>query len=147
MADTGEGGSSAAPSRQTPPGSSHDTFLAILVRALTSAGARFGLTLLVDGATITGTVITPEEYFELLGQQLNEAWSRNADDPGDFRSALRQMVERGSTSEDSPRRHRQSIHLKDAVILGPGDQLSRVGLWRGSLDHVGGWSLGQLDTT
>lgn len=99
-----------------------------------------GVTLTVGGVIITGNIISTKGYVEELASGFETA--------GEFGVAvgksLREAdIEYGSeqTSDDVE----EIIHLKDAKVLS-GNTVYNVGLWRGKVNSVDGFTIGLLNT-
>ena len=123
-----------------------DPYLADLVRIINcTTTSSIGITLVVSGLTISGSLISGERYFEGIQAMMRGAEGDDSDfasywDPAvvHYRRA-REGLE-GNVSLPS------FIHLRDAVAF-PGGSTNSVGLWRGKLESVDSWSLGQLGKT
>ncbi len=106
-----------------------------------------GITLDVSGITISGKLIPYRAYLDALQAEITESGKASPEKArfdafaSDFADYDRKAIElNGGEVPDS--RH---IHLKDAVCWAPGSRSTLpVGLWRGRLSHVSGWSLGEF---
>src|SRR5215218_2115714 len=134
-----------------------DSFFLALVE-LADKGLNLSIVLLVGGATIEGTIISEEEYHELLSElveasspeQVEQAehlkeFLRGAPSAYD-RAAMRHLDE--GADPESAREVRAAmslpfIHLRDMRILLPdGNFVSMAAPWRGKRSAVDGYWLG-----
>lgn len=117
-----------------------DQFLKTLNAMANEKKITFGLTLVVAGGVIAGTVISAKTYVEEFANSFSDAWPGGQNE--DVRAGLAVWGEPGSESI-----HEDFIHLKDARYVF-GQELVPNGLdgllWRGSLDSISGYSLGAL---
>lgn len=126
-----------------------DWVLSALVEAFTGAHDEsrnsVSVTVQSNGATITGMLISGDEYFENLAAQFREAagpvfadamqeiWS------GRREEGLQQQDQRDERG--LPPATRRYIHMRDVSILA-GPAIVRAPHWRGTLDDITGWCLG-----
>ncbi|WP_416875170.1 hypothetical protein [Kitasatospora sp. SC0581] len=100
------------------------------------------LTLAVDGALVTGTVIPTAEWEDLYVRQVADA------DYYGMRKVVREVIGHLDQAVEGGRRRRAAdprfLHLKDVTVRS-GRSARRLSAWRGPLAAVGGWSLGEPD--
>lgn len=129
-----------------------DQVLEALVRAVNeSPDTKIGIALYVSGLVISGSLIPAGVFFKQLSGLLQEA-----DGPAPLRETVAQLMleisdsysvtghipsseEDGETATILP----VYVHLENAAVwtdATSGGSLS-VGLWRGRLSHVSGWSM------
>ncbi|MEZ3160952.1 hypothetical protein AB1K54_10445 [Microbacterium sp. BWT-B31] len=115
-----------------------DLLLYGLVKGITELGGRWGLTVHVGGATVSGIAIGSREWFDGLLDLMD-----GAGEGGDVvaHSLAQSFMELGpdrlaALSEGF-------LHMRDASILAGGTTLT-MPLWRGALSEVTGWSSGNI---
>ncbi|RZM78704.1 gas vesicle accessory protein GvpU [Leptolyngbya iicbica] len=123
-----------------------DRLLQALALVPEKTSIELGITLNLDGLLVTGFVISQEAYFEQLTQGIRET---KADDEmksllEDFLTELKEPIIK-STAEKAtfPR----FIHLRDAKLYpSEGKGMPSLGstLWRGDIDSVSGFCLGEM---
>lgn len=129
-------------------GNSVDWFLQNLVNIANKSGLEFGVTLVVGGSILSGRLISGKKYFETFAKEFADAF------PGDSREGIYESFaqhgeiysQSNDENDDSP--PPQFIHLIDSRCFYPGNQLpnNKGVLWRGKINAVSGFSLGQLST-
>lgn len=115
-----------------------DPFLKTLNATVNSFNYSFGITLVVGGGVITGTLISAKSFFEGFADSLSQAW------PGGPNEDLRGSYARWGKPE-AAELHEGFIHLKDARYISGQAVVPSTGsglLWRGGIDSVSGFSLG-----
>jgi len=115
----------------------HDPFLKSLNSTVNNFSYSFGVTLVVGGGVISGTLISAKTYFEEFAETFSGAWPGGSD-------VLRDGLA-GWGQEDAADLHPEFIHLKDArYVSGPEFAPSSGAgiLWRGNIESVNGFSLG-----
>lgn len=115
-----------------------DPFLKTLNTTVNEQDISFGITLVVAGGVIAGTVISAKTYIEKFSNTFSSAWPGGQNEH--VRAGLAVWGEPGSE-----RIHENFVHLKDARYVFGKDLVptSLDGmLWRGSLDSISGFSLG-----
>ncbi|MFJ6770954.1 hypothetical protein ACIQOV_08300 [Kitasatospora sp. NPDC091257] len=99
------------------------------------------VTLVLDGALVTGTVVSTETWERLHLSQIGQH------DP-DLRRAVREaLAHLDQAAEDGRRRRRPDprfLHLRDVTVRS-GRTARRLPAWRGLLASVSGWSVGEPD--
>lgn len=131
-----------------------DWFLQEFVYFANRHGLKQGMTLMVSGLVISGTLIGGKEYFEALAEEMASVVT-----DVDTREAVRRWVSRYGAIYDRDEKEPDKetaeelppppsfIHLGDARIWLPGDfpvPTSRGILWRGRLTSVDGFIVGEL---
>ncbi len=129
----------------------------------------FSLTLMVNGQTITGTLIASKKWFELQAGNIKSAaqpeegelglhsiFENWADITGKYNDELKQaksalrdveLPDRFQDAVDEAEIDIMYVHLAGARVDGPNGFQPVEGMpWRGRLDHVSGWSIGELQT-
>lgn len=108
----------------------------------------FGVTVFSSGVVVSGLLIGQDEYNRLLIERLRSA--SGGEEIGaavgtvlDRISQERKAKRKGRTEADLPNPARRFLHLKQAHLVGV-DNVQEVGLWRGNLADVTGWSLGNF---
>lgn len=107
-----------------------------------TAGNSFGITVTFAGSVVSGLAIHSAEWERLwtqevessapaVGQALHFALTTTR--------ALTSRVRSRREEENRPNTAVKHLHLAEAVVFTGGQPL-RVGLWRGRLDMVAGWS-------
>ena len=151
---TNEPGEVAPESQDALPADEGDPDLATLVRIANTGGMSLGVTLLVGGATVSGLLVGSAEFFDGLaaymearggdgGAVLAKLYRQQATD---FREAIGTDFEKAFSAPYVA----TFIHLQDARVFAPGGRYlpTDEGLfWRGRLDSIDGWSIGNLGTT
>lgn len=130
-------------------GNSVDWFLQNLVNIVNTSDLEFGITLVVGGSVVSGRLVGGKKYFETFASEFSAAW--NDESKESIYKAFAQHGDRyeqkeGEEGKDIP--PPQFIHLIDSRCFYPGNQLpnNRGVLWRGKINAVSGFSLGQLST-
>lgn len=121
------------------------TLIDMLVGPDDSHRGSLSLTIQSNGATVTGMLISGEEYFEsmkdILSSSGNSEW---ADATGKVWERLREDGREWTRKREEanlPQQARRFIHMRDVRILS-GSMYLDTSLWRGTLADVTGWSLG-----
>lgn len=134
---------------------SHDVFLDALLGmtvGLDDDGqGGFGVTLIVDGLVVAGTTVSRKVWMEGVLDDLRNATGNITADWADvveglFTKFADRTVEIRTRREEAklPQPRRRYIHLSDVVIVTSDGYVTRK-FWRGSVDSIGGWSLGRID--
>ncbi|HTS97026.1 MAG TPA: hypothetical protein VMI33_10430 [Streptosporangiaceae bacterium] len=144
--------------RRQPP---KDPFLAVLVKAVNGApGWEFGVTLHVNGLIISGLLCSMTSFFEEQAELFRQLGSaETAEARQGFAEVFDALAEQSQSqpgiehangdqavASDAPETDLPSfIHLRAATVHAPGtDAVLPETLWRGRLDHVSGWSIGNF---
>lgn len=116
-----------------------DAILIWLVENCNQTNAPLGITLLISGSIVTGTLISGKSYIDGVASELNEA--------GEYAIARYYREFGEEVYEDSSPEDEQvipeMIHLKDAQIL-TGSLVRNIGWWRGKISSIDGHSIGVL---
>lgn len=116
-----------------------DAILIWLVENCNQTNAPLGITLLIGGSIVTGTLISGKSYIDGVASELNEA--------GEYVVAKYYREFGEEVYEDSSPEDEQvipeMIHLKDAQILN-GAMVRNIGWWRGKISSIDGHSIGIL---
>lgn len=118
-----------------------DPFLKTLNATVNSFNYSFGVTLVVGGGVITGTLVSAKSFFDGFADSLSQAW------PGGPNEELRGGFAQWGQPETADL-NEGFIHLKDArYIIGQGvvPSIGSGMLWRGGIDSVSGFSLGSYN--
>lgn len=136
-----------------------DPFLAILVQAIDhTPGWEFGVTLHVNGVIISGLLCSITTFFEEQAEMIRRLGSaETAEARLGFAEIFDQLAEQTrpgteqgdgvetAQTEAAGRDLPEFIHLRAATVHAPGtDAVLPETLWRGRLDHVSGWSIGNF---
>ncbi|MFE5626896.1 hypothetical protein ACFQ8S_33135 [Streptomyces virginiae] len=148
----------------------HDTtdhVLAQLVRLANGSELGLSLTLTVNGQTITGRLISSKKWFEIQAESIREATNAKegqiglhtifeswADAANTYNSEEKQVQE-ALDEVELPDRYQKAlgqaeipigfIHLAEARIDRANGFQPEAGMpWRGRLEQVSGWSIGEL---
>lgn len=154
-ATSAEGNSDVeAPSEILAIKDDRDWFLQSIIR-LANLGLGIGLTVVAEGAIVSGTLIGGKQYFEELGAEIGKANYLGDDGTnvlkaiGDSWIALGQRyVKPADAPADWTAPEPGFLHLKNARVYIPGQpgMPSNHGvLWRGKLNAISGFSLGSFD--
>jgi hypothetical protein len=130
-------------------GRSVDWYLQSLVSLVNKSNIEFGITLFVEGLTISGQVVSGRKYFETFAKEFSGAYPGNAESQENIRQALasRASIYDHKDSDGTPPPP-QFIHLVNCRCFSSGGVLpnNRGVLWRGKINAVSGFSLGSLSS-
>ncbi|AJD92523.1 gas vesicle protein GvpU [Jeotgalibacillus malaysiensis] len=120
-----------------------DNVLESFVQAANKYEFTLDISLNINGAVVTGTMISAGEYFKSLSEEFaegNEVAEKLAE----------QLSETGENAESNAGSEANFIHLKDTKIYN-GDSKATPSkgkiLWRGKLDEVDGFFLGKISAS
>ncbi|MFD2924983.1 gas vesicle accessory protein GvpU [Halobacillus naozhouensis] len=117
-----------------------DNILEFFVRASNKHGFELDISLLVNGAIVSGTMVSAKEYFEHL--------SESFEDGSDVSQELsNQLAQAGESAESNNDGEAHFIHLKNTrVYCGDSKPTPSKGkiLWRGKLSEVDSFFLGKI---
>ena len=119
----------------------HDPFLKTLNAAVNSHELSFGITLVVNGGVITGSLICAKSFFNEFAESVSQAWPTGPDEG--LRASFAQWGQ-----PEGAKLHEEFLHLKGARYVSGKDIVpTDIGgmLWRGRLDSVSGFSLGAFN--
>ncbi|OEC32736.1 hypothetical protein A7D25_22540 [Pseudomonas sp. 21C1] len=126
-------------------GRTTDWFLQDQVKLVNKFKFSMDITIFTAGGTITGQLISAEEYFRLYAESFSEAF------PEEQRQEIREAYEAkgrvlSQETDDEGAPSPQFLHLKSARLCSPSGQIpSAPGvLWRGTIASTSGFSLGEL---
>lgn len=121
-----------------------DFYLQSLVNMANDHGTEIGITLVLGGTVLTGTLISGPTYFKAFSEAFAAAWPGDAQAKEDIRESLAlpsTMYGQGKTEAVGA----SFIHLKGATVRTPNGYLPESGmLWRGRLTEVSGFMLGSI---
>lgn len=124
----------------TATASSKDSVLEFFVQASNKHGFALDITLNVNGAVVSGTMISAKEYFDTL--------SETFEDGSEVAQNLSEQLSRASESiEENGSGEAHFIHLKNTkVYIGDSKSTPSKGqiIWRGKLSEVNGFFLGKI---
>ncbi|MCP3032206.1 gas vesicle protein GvpU [Halobacillus sp. A1] len=117
-----------------------DDLLISFIKAANNHDFSLDITLNVNGALVTGTTISAEEYLDSLSQKFG--------DGNEVSKALGENLSEASKSaKDASNGDVSYIHLKNAQVYNGDEQPTPSDgkfYWRGSLDKVDGFFLGKI---
>jgi hypothetical protein len=133
-------------------GRSLDWYLQWLVSTVNTSSMEFGVTLFVEGAIISGVLVSGKKYFETFAKEFSGAYPGDDDSKEVIRKAFAGYAEiyAHENTEDErlrPTSPPQYIHLVDVKCFSPGGgslPSNRGLLWRGKINAVSGFSLGTI---
>lgn len=123
-----------------------DHVLTLLAHLASEVGLEFSVRLFTGSGVLSGTLIGGKQYFDQLTSLTRPDGS--AEPPpessvaGFFTLMSEWYQDAASKEEDVPVAY---AHLRSAWLFSPGQQPLEVGLWRGRLTSISGWSVGQYD--
>ncbi|MFF1275058.1 hypothetical protein ACFVZC_16820 [Streptomyces marokkonensis] len=146
-----------------------DYVLVQLVELANRSGLEFGVTVASNGQTITGTLISNQKWFEAQAEFVRTASGASSDEVGlhtvfeSWRDVNREasaedtkvhealkdieLPERFQKAIDEAEQRAGYIHLSGARYVSSQGFMPAEGvLWRGRLDAVTGWSVGEMRT-
>ncbi|ELP64146.1 hypothetical protein PV735_05410 [Streptomyces turgidiscabies] len=112
-----------------------DYYLVLMTTLLEKVGenSSIGVSLNISGGLVTGHLVTHKVWEALWKEQVSQA---NEWVGGVIARVLEETATDEVEDEAIPVRY---IHLKDATFIS-GSTTSKVGLWRGPLHQVAGWT-------
>lgn len=136
--------------------SDRDWFLQDVIR-LANLGLGIGITVIAEGAVISGTLIGGKQFFEELAAEMGKASYAGNDGAEMLKmigeswaaNGLRYVKPEGAADDWAPAAP-GFIHIKNARIYSPGQSgmpSNRGVLWRGKLNAISGFSIGSFDPT
>lgn len=125
----------------------HNDELLAFLAYYAEEGAVIGISVLVGGAWVTGTLVSSRKWFEMLDDILRQ-YGRG-EQIGSFAITMREFIKITQPSEPQngdDSRPIKYVHLADARLVTP------VGAWpsepcpiRLRLSEIAGWAIGQYD--
>jgi hypothetical protein len=127
-------------------GHSVDWFLQQLVCLTNGAGLEMGITLVLGGSVVSGTLISGKKYFDSFASNFSSMLPN-----GSKKEEMRQLLASHGNLYDDEGEHLQLpqyIHLSNARVYSPnGGNIPTNGmLWRGKINAVSGFNLGVLSS-
>ncbi|MBB3010617.1 gas vesicle accessory protein GvpU [Cupriavidus alkaliphilus] len=121
-----------------------DWHLQALVGLANNEGMEMGVTLMLSGTVVTGTLISGKTYFEEFGALFADGFSdMNEEQKATIRQAM--SVPADLYTPDRASVPISFIHLRNAKVRTPSGSMPADGtLWRGRLTEVSGFFLGSL---
>ncbi|UJL47069.1 gas vesicle protein GvpU [Virgibacillus sp. NKC19-16] len=117
-----------------------DNILESFVNASNQYDFTLDISLLVNGAVVSGTMISAKEYFETL--------SESFEDGNDIAQTLSdQLVKAGESANSNKEGEANFVHLKNtSIYCGDSKPTPNKGkiLWRGKLSEVDSFFLGKI---
>ena len=135
-----------------------DPDLASIVQVTDAFGLEYGVVLTLAGQLVSGTLISAHAHAEevaglVQGEDPDETFRGAL--AGRFRARAAELRDFGAgstlgtldpggpeTADLEPMPQVAYIHLRDVTVLAGSGRPTRLGLWRGRLADVVGWSLG-----
>ncbi|GAT69861.1 hypothetical protein HS048_18195 [Planomonospora sp. ID91781] len=115
-----------------------DAALQTLVDVVTHTQAGISITVTVSGATITGVLVSAEEFAANVAQQISRAHDFASEDVKGFNLLFEHLGEAARG---------EFLHLRDAQLAtGVEPPQGEGGWWRVRIADVGGWSCGRVST-
>jgi hypothetical protein len=133
-----------------------DPVLEYLVRVVNQIpGLEFGVTLYVGGCILSGLLVGGRSYFDSLRANLVDGSDESEPIREEFREVFEQVAkvypaEMRPVSEDDEADEGAEpptvfVHLRETTVHLPGAaSVLEPGLWRGRLESVDGWTLGNF---
>lgn len=119
---------------------SGDSILAFFVQATNKHDFNLDITLNVNGALVSGTTISAEDYFDEISGTFEKG--------NDISKKIGEQLEKASEEAQSNKEEAASfIHLKNAkVYCGDSKSTPSKGeiVWRGSIREIDGFFLGKI---
>lgn len=123
---------------QTEP---YDFFLSLLL-SFADGVANLPVTLLVKGLLVSGSLITDKEYLESFADGSVHKTIHDVIAKGELKMPPEDELKKAE--DESKKKAVTHIHLRDAKVLCGGHLPISVGLWRGRIDSIDGFFLGNL---
>jgi hypothetical protein len=121
-------------------GTTKDNILEFFVKAANKHGFSLDITLNVNGAVITGTMVSAKEYFDTLSEIF--------EDGNEVAQTLSEQLNMaGESAQSDGGSEANFIHMKETkVYCGDSKSTPSKGeiLWRGKLSEVDGFFLGKI---
>ncbi|MEY9717853.1 hypothetical protein ABIA22_000343 [Sinorhizobium fredii] len=137
-------------------GIERDPFIQTLVDATNGTGVGAGITLHSHGMLVSGDMISLGQFFELVREGFAGATAHTDSDElattirgffvgiaGKWVEAAEIMKEKEAEEPGPPPSY---IHLKNVVMVVPGQDVFRLPLWRGRISEISGFSIGNIQT-
>lgn len=138
-----------------PEGPPADPMLQLFVRLMNNFGVQLGVTVLVGGSWVSGTLVPPRVFTEEAGAELVEKAGAEAEGLQQFFQELgrywfpdRSEQEAEATAGDAPRRGEDRpfhLHLRNARMVTTTGSIPAEGAYmRIRLTEVAGWVVGDF---
>lgn len=127
-----------------------DWFLRTLVNIVNGGELQFGVTLLSEGVVVSGVLIGGATYFKLWAKEFADAVPGDSEGKAEVEAAFAQHADTYGPERSADGPPVEYIHLRDARFCAPGQNpmpSNRGVLWRGRLNAVSGFTLGQLNAS
>lgn len=128
-----------------------DWFLRNTISTLTPLGVELGITVMVGGMVVSGTLISGAKYFEEMGNSIQGKGGEQEDVVNAIAESWKAWKVIYDKPEDAPDDWKPEqtsfIHLRDARVFAPGQPSlpSNQGvLWRGKLSSIDGFTMAQI---
>jgi len=128
-----------------------DWFLSYLIGFADDLGSELGITLVVGGTYLTGTLISGRTYFEELGAMMKKIGGQGTDNGltslGEQYEQFATLVPKLAENEEWKPRPRAYIHLRNVKMLISENKFApttEAVLWRGKLSAVEGFIVGTM---
>lgn len=129
-----------------------DLLLAMLLLVCEHSGVGFPITVSCGGTLVSGHIVPQKVFFTKLHEQMKTQATYPTGTPESIKSMVETVFKSFSDGTESGSGERfkealengdfpQMLHFEDAVVIGPDGQRAIVGLWRGRLGSVDGFSV------
>ena len=117
-----------------------DPYLELLRLGTEASRDTVVVTLFLAGATVTGTVITLDQWERLVLKELKQQATGVRDVVGGAMKVLDQRAQ----DQDGERPDADSpfVHLRDVTYRAGGDRFT-ISTWRGPISGISGWAVGE----
>lgn len=113
-----------------------DKVLRYLLVSISENNMELEITITVGGQLIEGTLVPPAAWFGMLEEKLADRGKDTKTLISNLSDMARHHTETAELSSE------QQIHLARAVSWRGGEKAQFIGLWRGRISQVSGWTLG-----
>lgn len=127
-----------------------DSILEFITKIVNDSDLGLPVTLTVNGVIVSGLLISGKQYFNEAAEVIEGGTGSSgvievmANLHRDVAKRFEELV---SKDEDEPMPPVRFVHLNKAHILSSGGAPIEVGLWRGKLSAVDGWTFGAFSTS
>ena len=131
-------------------GNSVDWFLQKLVALANEGTLEFGITLFAEGLIVSGQLVSGKKYFSLFAQEFANAYPGDEESKANIKAAFESNGEIYDHDAETEMPPPQFIHLANARCFAHNGQPlpnNRGIPWRGKINAISGFNLGQLDST
>jgi hypothetical protein len=136
---------------------SADPMLRLFVHLMNQFGTELGISLLVGGSWVSGVLVSPRVYTREVGDAIVAKAGEAGAGVREFFNQVGRIwfpseseIEAENGSQEPPPEDERPvwpyhIHLRNARVFSGGDPVPVDGFYmRVRLDHVGGWTIGEL---